>query len=377
MARRMRGAVAAMLALVSADAGVAQGTAHPAATLVDRVELSSDGFDPAFGGISGIAYDRRHRTWLLLSDDRSDHAPARVYTAKIDRSARGRWRVSQRRRVVLRDGQGNAFPAAGQHREAVDPEAIRVASDSSVLWTSEGDAKDGYGPAVRRMDRRGRTIATVALPANLRFDPSGKHGTRDNLTLEGTDFTPDGATWLAMEGPLIQDGLPAGDDRPALVRFTRLADGGARQFVYPLDAVPASVRGKPADNGVSEILAVDDRRMLVLERSGARNAGGQYHFHCRLYLADFDRASDVGAIASLEGADIVPATKKLVFDFDDLPASPGNLEGMAWWPSTRGRQDRIVLVNDNNFVAGEPTRLLLLALLPDALRPPAKGTCCR
>ncbi|WP_232090584.1 esterase-like activity of phytase family protein [Sphingomonas sp. HMP9] len=368
----MRGVVAAMLALLSADAGVGQGTAHPAATLVDKVVLVPDRFDPAFGGISGIAYDRRHRTWLLLSDDRSDHAPARFYTAKIDRSARGRWRVSQGWRAVLRDGQGNAFPVAGQHREAVDPEAIRVAPDGSVLWTTEGDAKDGYGPAVRRMDRRGRTIATEALPANLRFDPSGKHGTRDNLTLEGLDVTPDGATWLAMEGPLIEDGLPAGDDRPALVRFTRRGDGGALQFVYPLDAVPASVRGKRADNGVSEILAVDDTRMLVIERSGVRVAEGQYHFHCRLYLADFAHASDVSAVASLKGADILPATKNLLFDFDNLPANPGNLEGMAWWPSTRGRRDRIVLVNDNNFVAGEPTRLLLLSLAPDALRPLAR-----
>jgi hypothetical protein len=41
----------------------------------------------------------------------------------------------------------------------------------------------------------------------------------------------------------------------------------------------------------------------------------------------------------------------------------------AWWPSSDGRRNRIVLLNDNNFLAGEPTRLLLLALSPLITRP--------
>jgi hypothetical protein len=371
MAGRMRGTVAAALALVVADAGVGQGTAHPAATLVDMVELDPRRFDGAFGGISGIDYDRRHRRWLLLSDDRSEQAPARAYAARIVRSGTGRWRVTRRRRIMLRDGLGATFPAAGHGLEAVDPEAIRIASDGSMVWTSEGDAKDGYGPAVRRMGRRGRAIGAVALPANLRVDRTGERGTRDNLTLEALDFTPDGAMWLAMEAPLIEDGLPAGDDRQALVRVIRLG-GGVRQFAYPLDAVPASVRGKHGDNGVSDILAIDDRRMLVMERSGARDADGRYRFHCRLYVADFAHASNVAAATSIAAAGIVPATKRLLFDFDDLAASPGNLEGMAWWPSHGGRRDRIVLVNDNNFDKSEPTRLMILALARDALDLPAR-----
>lgn len=357
--------LAALLALAPARVAMAQERAVPAAPVrvIDTLVLAPEAFGPAFGGISGIDYDRRQHRWLLLSDDRSDHAAARFYTVRMARDARG-WRLRGLRRVPLRDVHGGRFPAAGGGGEAVDPEAIRVTPDDhSLIWSSEGDAKDGYGPAVRRMDRRGRTIASVALPGNLRFDPTGARGTRDNGTLEGIDFTPDGALWLAMEMPLIEDGPTPGDDHAALVRFTRLREGApAQQFAYPVDAVPAAARG--GDNGVAEILAIDDRRMLVLERAGAKDAGGVYRFHCRLYLADFAAAEDVSARASLDGAGVTPATKRLLFDFDGLADDPGNLEAMAWWPSAPGAPDHLVIANDNNFVAGEPTRLLLLSLAP-------------
>lgn len=382
MGNRRRGA-AALLAQVLLGVWVLSGSragarGHaarpaPARPLVERVgtvELDPRRFDTAFGGISGISYDPRQRRWLLLSDDRSDHAPARFYTVRMTRAENGRWLVGRGRRVALRDAHGAAFPVAGLGREAVDPESIRVAPDGrSLYWSSEGDIRHGHGPVVRRIDRRGRTLGQVALPRNLGLDPTGKGGARDNATLEGLDFAPDGALWLAMEAPLIEDGLPAGDGRTALVRFTRLEEGApARQFAYRLDSVPPDRAAKGADNGVTEILMLDDRRMLVIERSGVPAGAGRFRFHCRLYLADFTGATDVAAVARLDEAMIAPATKRLLLDFDEFPEGSGNLEGMAWWPSPDGGRDRIVLVNDNNFATGEPTRLLLLALSPAVLR---------
>lgn len=378
MRNRIRGA-AALLALSLAFANKPAGAqarsadpvaSNPAARLVDSLKLDPGRFDEAFGGISGIDYDRRQRRWLLLSDDRSEHAPARWYAAQIVRGANGRWRIRGVRRQTLADTVGQPFPAAGTGREAVDPEAIRMAPDGrGVIWSSEGDAKDGYGPAVRRADRRGRTIGTVNLPANLRLDPAGRRGTRDNGTLEGIDFAPDGALWLAMEAPLIEDGLPAGDGRTALVRFTRLRAGDpAQQYAYRLDATPRSVHGKSADNGVTEMLMLDARRALVIERSGAPDSKGRFLFHCRLYLADFTHATEMSGVTAVSER-ITPAAKRLLYDFDAMAENPGNLEAMAWWPSPKGRRDRIILVNDNNFVDGEPTRLLLLALPPELVPP--------
>jgi hypothetical protein len=364
--------VCAVVALgVATPSGTAAQTrAEPAgsrrsAQLVDIVDLDPAKFGEAFGGISGIDYDRRTRRWIFLSDDRSDQGPARFYTARITRRD-GRWQFRGGRAVTLRDERGMPFPKAGAGREAVDPEAVRVTPDRRhVIWASEGDAKDGFGPAVRYGNRQGKTVGLVTLPANLRFDSKGRHGTRDNGSLEGLTFTPDGALWLAMEQPLIEDGPPPDDRQGALVRFTRLTKGApTQQFAYSLDAVPAAARGIRADNGVTEILAVDDRNMLVLERSGARQADGRYRFHCRLYLADFTLASDIAARVDLSGT-VTTARKRLIFDFDTLAHSPGNLEAMAWWPSVHG--GHILLANDNNFVADEPTRLILMSLAPDAL----------
>jgi hypothetical protein len=271
---------------------------------------------------------------LLLSDDGSDRGPARFYEVRITRLDTGGWRVGKARRRLLRDANGRLFPRPGLGREAADPEAISVAPDGRrLLWSSEGDSKDGHGPAVRTMDRRGRELGPIPLPANLRFDPSRTRGPRDNATIEDTDFTPDGALWLAMETPLIEDGLPAGEGRTAMVRFTQLHVGAqARQFAYRLDTAPRSLYGKGADNGVTEILAVDDQRMLVLERSGTPVGDGRFLFRCRLYLEDFIGATEVSALPSLVNAEVAPATKRLLLNLDTLPDNPGNLEAMAWCP---------------------------------------------
>jgi hypothetical protein len=363
-----------LLALACATSFAQAREASRPAQVLDSIVLDPARFGDAFGGISGVDYDARRRRWMLLSDDRSEHAPARFYAVTIARSDRGRWHVGKARRTMLADARASPFSAAGFGREVVDPEAIRFAPDGHLIWASEGDAQGRHDPAIRSMDRTGREREQVPLPANLRFDRLALRGPRSNATIEGLDFTPDGAMWVAMEGPLIEDGLPAADGRTALVRFTRLRRGGTgEQFAYSLDsAPPPPSQAKAADNGVTEILALDDRRMLVLERSGAALGEGRYLFRCRLYLADFANATEVAGIASLKSGAITPASKRLLLDFATLSNNPGNLEAMAWWPSGQGRPERIVLLNDNNFAMGEPTRLLLLALPPDLRRPPAR-----
>lgn len=363
-------AVAMLLQGVPAHAG-ADAPAVPAVRLDQRITLERSRFDERFGGISGLAHDRRTNRWLMLSDDRSGHGPARFYTVRIAEDREGRLRIGKGRQVMLRDAAGRTFPKPGTGSEAVDPEAIRVSPDGKVLlWSSEGDVRDGVGPSVRRIDRKGRELGRVMLPQNLRLDPTGATGIRDNATFEGLDFTPDGALWIAMEGPLIEDGLPAAPGRTAILRFSRLEEGApTRQYAYRLDAVPVAGPGATADNGVSEILALDDRRMLVMERSGATDADGRFQFHCRLYLADFGEAQDVAPVPSLSGRDVTTARKTLLVDFDTISGAPfGNLEGMDWLGAARADGSRrLAIVNDDGFEADRPTELLVVELPPIAL----------
>src|SRR3546814_15769164 len=105
-------------------------------------------------------------------------------------------------------------------------------------------------------------------------------GPRSNLSDEGMTFARDGQSlWVAMEGPLWQAGPVPTPSAGAMARITQYSRGGQmlRQVAYPIEAIPvAPARGKFADHGVTEILAVKDDRFLILKRSEVQNAAGPY-----------------------------------------------------------------------------------------------------
>jgi len=347
----------ASLSLVGASAAPSQQ-----GRILAAIDLPTRMAGSAVGGISGLDHDRRRDAWLLISDDKSDHGAARLYSLRLSFDPRSGLTLRGMAPVILRDSAGRPFPPPGTGREAVDGEAIRFAPDGRhILWASEGDARDGFGPALRIGDRHGRTRAIMRLPPPLRDDG------RPNRTIEGLSYAPDGPVWAAMEGPLLHDGPPSTATRSAVVRFARFQRGTPpRQYGYPIDPIIHQRPGRLADNGVSDILAVGDTRLLVLERSGEQQGDGRFAFHCRLYLADFRHARDVTASGLPDGSDGI-ATKRLLIDFDRLmPEGSGNLEAMGWWPGRRGRW--LLLANDNNFADGTASRLMLVAL-PETLSP--------
>jgi hypothetical protein len=232
-----------------------------------------------------------------------------------------------------------------------------------LVWSSEGDPTRGFDPAIRRMTRSGRWTGAVTRPPAFRFDPAKAEGARPNQTFEGLSFSPDGRwLWLAMEGPLIQDGPASSVAQGGLARITRLDRAGrvSAQYAYRLDPIQAAP-ARRGDNGISEILAVDDRRLLVLERSGVEDAQGRFAFHCRLYLVDIAGAENVAGRASLAGASPRSATKRLVVNFDRVAGGAVNLEAMAWGAGLAGRRT-LVLMADDNFTADQVQRILVFVV---------------
>ncbi len=319
------------------------------------------------GGVSGIDYAPRTKHWYFESDDRSEHGAARFWTADIDYDL-NRPPVATRIEVVpFRSENGETFPEPGHGAEASDAESIRVdPKRGNLIWSSEGDAKDGFGPAIRRIKVDGRPIARLALPAMFRFDPAGRTGPRPNLSIEGLTFTRKGnVLWFSMEAPLFQDGPVASRDTGADVRLTAVDPISGRllhQYAYRLEPIGPAPRDRLADNGISEILAIDDSHFLVIERSGVQQDDKEFRFRPRLYCASTRGATPVGRFGSMRDAPIRPMPKRLVFDFTTVAAPIiDNVEGMTWGPMLSNGHRSLLFVTDNDFSTKRPpTQLIAL-----------------
>lgn len=326
------------------------------------------------GGLSGIDYSPHSGQWIMESDDRSEINPARFYTALLDYDESAFRSVTLTGVHFFRQPDASLYPGAttlAAGGEVPDIETIRYDPlDDSVWYASEGDRKLGFHPFVRHAAVDGRHLGTLPMPAMFRVWPEREYGVRNNQAFEGISFAPDGRSlWLGMEAPLYQDGPLPTIAAGAFARISRFGRDGAllAQYAYPVDAIPRPpAPGKLADNGVSEILAVDARHLYAIERSGAQDAGGNFSFHIRLYEMDLAGATDVSQLAALQGARYAPARKRLVLDFDTLPLPRiDNIEGMAWGARLANGHDTLVLVSDDNFNQAEVTQLLLFEVVPD------------
>ena len=321
-----------------------------------------------YGGISGIDYDPRSDLWAFISDDKSERGPAHFFLGRLDLRPGRPCGPILKRMVPLRREDGATFADRNAGTEAADGEAIRFDPLSrDLVWSTEGDFDHGDPPAVRRMKRDGTPVTRFAVPENLGFRAGGRTGARKNATTEGATWSVDGRSlWLSMEWPLVQDGPIPSVAEGGLARLTRLDRSGKLlgQYAYRVDPVQAASPVGVGDNGISEVLALDDHRLLVLERSAAKGADGRYSYHIRLYLADLAKAQDVSRIESLSAASVRPVDKRLVLNFDSLGIRVDNLEAMAWGPRLQGGDRTLVLASDDNYAASQVNQILVLRLAP-------------
>ena len=322
------------------------------------------------GGLSGIDYDPAADLWYLISDDKSDKSPARFYTAKLAFDKASFTSVEIAHAVTLLQAEGQPYPDAKTGGEVPDPESIRRDPETGNLWwTSEGDRKLGASPFLRVAAPDGKQVNDVPVPAIFAMNKDQEIGPRHNNAFEGLSFAPDGkSVWLAMESALYQDGPIATPSAGAIARLTRLdRDGNVlAQFAYPLDPIQAVPTGKNGDNGVSEILVLDDHRALVLERSGVEGADGIWTLYIRIYAIDTTGATDVAAVPALANANYIPVAKRLVIDLAKT-AEVGrvdNIEGMSWGPVLADGKRSLVLVSDNNFNPAQITQFMAFEIAP-------------
>ncbi|MBB3440545.1 esterase-like activity of phytase family protein [Rhizobium sp. BK379] len=305
-----------------------------------------------FGGISGLDFDAATGHYIAISDDRSEKAPARFYDLDIDVDAAGLKGVTVVKHVTFQDKNGQPFAS-----RTVDPESIRFGKDG-IYWGSEGDAKALIAPFVRVTSPDGAFVREFKLPDGFAPTADKSTGIRDNLAFEDIAVSPFGDVFVGVEAALYQDGPNPSLTTGSLSRIIRY-DGATgepkAQYVYPVSPIPQAATKADGgnDNGMSEMIALDDHRLLAVERSYAQGFGN----NVKLFMMDLDGATDVSAIASLAKNDqrVVPARKSQVLDLRAIGLTPDNIEAMAIGKAKDGT-DVLILGSDNNFSTGQKSQ---------------------
>ena len=320
------------------------------------------------GGLSAIDYDPGTQTYYIVSDDRSEKNPARFYTARIALSGNGVDGVDfiTTHPWLDRNGQPFAPPDTAALPPILPPDPEGIVFDGGrrqLYWSHEGTrvTDERAGPAL--LDPRvliatldGGYVGEFALPPmfHTSVNPAGP---RNNLGFEGLTLTPDGRhLWAAMEGPGIEDGDVPTEAAGALARITRFdveTRAATAQYVYPLDSVSTGPNG---DNGLTELLALDDATFLAIERSYGT------HVAVRVYRVSLGGAEDVLGRPSLAWPPVRTVTKTLLADLTPTVHPLDNVEGMTFGPALPDGRQSLVMVSDDNFSSEQVTQFLAFAL---------------
>jgi hypothetical protein len=322
------------------------------------------------GGLSGLDYDAEHDIYYSISDDRSDHNPARYYTLKINISPKG---IDT---LVLVDVKnmlqldGTVYPNKKQNPyKTPDPEAMRYNPvTNQLVWTSEGERDLGMfknvleNPAVTTITTTGKYIDTFPLPPQVIMHKE-ELGPRQNSVFEGFAFADDYKNaFISVEEPLYQDGPRA--DTEDVNPFTRIlkydlaTKKNTAQYAYKLEPVAHSpIPLTYKINGVSDILWAAKDKLLVMERSFST---GRMSCTIKIFEADLSKATDIKDNLSLiKNKAFVPATKRLILNMDSLGRYVDNVEGMTFGPMLPNGHKTLLTVVDNNFSVFEKTQFFL------------------
>ncbi len=306
------------------------------------------------GGLSGLVYDAGAARYLALSDDASQVNPARWYTLSVALAGAQLLPggVTVTGVTTLRQPGGQPFAPL-----SLDPEGIALTPSGDVWISSEGqvNAAPQIAPFVHRFSAAGAQVQALPVPGKF-LPTTGSFGVRYNLALEPLTLAPGGAVlFTATENALKQDGpatAPGVQSPSRILRYDLATGQPGAEYVYVNDGI--------AGNGLVDLIALSTSRFLAMERGSL--AGGNT---IRLYEVALAGATDVSAFATLPGA-YTPAQKTLVLDLTTLGIPLGNVEGMAFGPWLPDGRRSLVLVSDNNFSAGVPTRVFAFAVVVPA-----------
>jgi len=310
------------------------------------------------GGLSGITYDAEKQVYYAISDDRSSKAPARFYTLKINLQS-GKLEKEQiafTGVTTLLDENGKIFSEL-----SLDTEGIAF-TGNSVFVSSEGDVDRQINPFIKEFSLDGKLLKTLAIPELFLPDDKGTKGIRNNLAFESLTLTPDRKyLFTATENALVQDGavpsLQSGSPC-RILRYDAVSGNPEASFLYITEPLPAGANpvGKLTSNGLVDLVAIDDNRLLSLERGFSLETGTTI----RIFEISLEKGDRIEALESLKSrlGEVSPAQKRLLLDLETLKIPLDNIEGLTFGPVLADASRGLILVSDNNFSPLQETQIL-------------------
>jgi hypothetical protein len=378
------GALLCVVAILLSFSSGSDSTSAVSSRIFDKVSIEYIGEyklpqksifkDTPVGGLSGLTYDRQKDLYYAVSDDRSDNAPARFYTLKLDLDTTNPDLVQFNNLditdvTILKDINNKPYQPG-----TIDAEALALTPEGTLFVSSEGHRNNGIPPFIEEFDlKTGRAKQALSIPLRYLADPKNKLGIQNNLAFEGMTLSPTGTLpaggeplrlFAATESALIQDkeiiklgknGKIAGaknrwlhyliSDKPEIIS----------EHLYQLDPPPVGALA----HGLSEIQSINTSgNFLTLERSV-----GLLGFRVKLFQTSMAGATDTTNIASFNrSGNIQPVQKQLAFDLKQLNIYIDNLEGMALGARLPDGSRSLLLVSDNNFSDRQITQFLLFKL---------------
>ncbi len=294
------------------------------------------------GGLSGITYNSANNQYYVIADARNNSTttgPVRFYTFNIDVSsgtlAAGGATATG---VTL---LGNPAPFAAN---TSDTEGIALAPGGTTAFISSEGVFSGTTPTaqpfINQFNLATGTQTSTVLPIPSKFTATNTtSGIVNNVAFESLSISPDGQfLFTATENALKQDGAV-----PTASTGTR-----SRILTYNLGTSTAGAEylyNTQAGNGISEILALDNTTLLVLERSMNPTAGTG---SLRLYQVSLTGATDISGLNPLAGSPTA-VRKTLIADFLTSGFPLNNFEGMTLGPTLPSGKQSLILVSDNNY----------------------------
>lgn len=311
-------------AIACAALGAPLAVEFKSAANLGATAIDQNGASFTVGGMSGIVRVQGNEYAAIQNNSNriakisiSLNADGTIASAQIKPGTGGGLTLSQ-----SSDFEDIAFPGIAENRVRISEESVPEIREYNFTT----------GAFVRAIPR-------PAVYANR----------RSNFGLESLSLSrTQDSMWTCNEEALTVDGALSTASAGTLVRILKYANdlptpSPVAQYAYLTDPVHSTfISG--SRSGVSQVVALPNGKLLVLERSFALTLA---FYQTRIYEVDVSGATDVSGLATLVGTTYTRATKRLLYTGEQT-----NFEGLCLGPKlTSGGYALIGVIDDDDPIS--------------------------